>query len=199
MMWRTSSTMAIFLNDVVRNRSLELSTVQNGMKAFEPRWKECVAITAKYMPIAAGALYVKKFFDEDSKQAATEMVNIIRHEFEANLKTVSWMDEKTRAAALFKVKKMQNHIGYPNELIDDKMLIESHKGLVIHKREYLKSVLNLNHFRLTTETKKFREIINKTHWEKHSDVAIADAYYSWNENSIRKNGQWECSCDVLQF
>ena len=186
MMWRAAASVSTLLDDVVRDRSLKFLKIQSGIQAFEPRWKECVATTAKNFPIATGSLYVRKYFNEDAKASATEMVNAIRSEFETTLETVDWMDNKTRLAALSKVEKMANHIGYPNELTNDKKLIKFYEKADVVEDDYLRSVLNLNYFKLSAETKKLRDAINKTHWETHSDVAIANAYYIWLENSIRE-------------
>lgn len=95
------------------------------------------------------------------------------------------MDEMTRSAALHKMENMENHIGYPSELMDDKKLIEFHEDLTdVKKHEYLKSVFSLNRFRLKSLTKKFRESVNKTEWIGHANVAIANAYYNFLENSM---------------
>lgn len=185
-MWRASQSVATFLHETVRTRALEFSKVQSGRQSYEPRWKECVGITSRSLPLAVSALYVRKYFSEDSKQIAAEMVNEIKDEFKSVLKTVPWMDETTRSAGLQKVQVMTNHIGYPSELMDDNKLIEYYKDLVINEDEYLKSVLKLTHFRLETEVKKFREKVNKTEWDSHGNVAIANAYYHWLENSIRE-------------
>lgn len=186
MMWRASFSVSALLHDVIRNRSLEFSRVLSGMREYEPRWKECVGVTAKYLPIATGAIYVRKYFDEKSKKAATEMIHAIRSEFEETLRTVPWMDEATRASAIHKVEKMENHIAYPNELMDDAKLNKFHETMEVPEGDYLRSVLNLNYFRLKTESKKLRKPINKTDWEAKSDVAIANAYYGWFDNSICK-------------
>lgn len=184
MMWRSALSVAIYLGDEVRDRYLEFMKVQSGKKQFEPRWKECVSFASKYLPIATGALYVREYFSEESKAAANEMVNSIKSEFKETLQTVSWMDSKTRQAALAKVEKMEEHVGYPNELMDDSKLITFFKDLQIPSDQYLKSVLNLHKFRVASEMSKFRLPINKTDWEMHSDVAIANAYYSWLENGM---------------
>lgn len=185
-MWRATQSSADYLNEVLRTRSLQYSKTQSGKQEYGPRWKECVAMSSRHLPVATGALYVRTYFSESSKQAASEMVDNIRDEFENILKSVYWMDDTTRAAALKKAEKIQNHIGYPNELMDDKKLIDYHKNLIIDEHEYLKSVLRLNQFRLESETKKFRESVNKTEWDYHASVAIANAYYAWLENSICK-------------
>lgn len=186
MMWRSALSISVYLDAEVRDRYLEFMKVQSGKKEFEPRWKECVGFASKYLPIATSALYVRKYFNKESKTAANEMVNSIKNEFRETLKTVSWMDEKTRGAALTKVEKMEQHVGYPNELMDDSKLVTFFEDLRVPPNEYLKSVLNLIRFRVTSEMKKFRVPINKTDWEMHSDVAIANAYYSWLENGMRE-------------
>lgn len=76
------------------------------------------------LSIAAGALYVRKYFNEDARQNAQEMVGNIRAEFKQIIKTIDWMDDKTRISALEKVDAMTTHIGYPDELLDDKKLVE---------------------------------------------------------------------------
>ena len=45
---------------------------------------------------AMGSLYVRKFFQEDAKAAAVEMVNDIKETFFEILDTIDWMDEETR-------------------------------------------------------------------------------------------------------
>lgn len=76
------------------------------------------------MSIAAGALYVRKYFNEDARQKAVEMVTDIQTEFIDILKKVEWMDEVTRKNALDKAASMTSHIAYPDELLDDKKLEE---------------------------------------------------------------------------
>lgn len=46
-------------------------------------------------------MYVKKYFKEDSKKIALEMVTDIREEFNIILKNLDWMDDETRYASLF--------------------------------------------------------------------------------------------------
>jgi predicted metalloendopeptidase len=48
------------------------------------------------LSIPVGSLYVRKFFKEDAKTTAMEMVDDIRKEFINILMNVDWMDEKTK-------------------------------------------------------------------------------------------------------
>lgn len=46
MMWRIHGFASYFLNDELRKRQLEYSTVLSGREEQEARWKECVDITS---------------------------------------------------------------------------------------------------------------------------------------------------------
>lgn len=58
-----------------------------------------------------GALYIRKYFNDESKRVATEMVDDIRSAFIDVLNNVTWMDEKTRVEAIKKAKLLTSHIG----------------------------------------------------------------------------------------
>lgn len=60
-----------------------------------------------------GALYVRKYFDEESKKAAVDLVNNVREEFINILHDVDWMDDETRNEAIEKAKGIICHIAYP--------------------------------------------------------------------------------------
>lgn len=81
------------------------------------------------LPISAGALYVRKYFNEEARQNAIEMVADIRAEFEEILMKVDWMDEDTKQNALDKAKSMATHIAYPDELLDNNKLEEFYSGV----------------------------------------------------------------------
>lgn len=114
------------------------------------------------------------------------MVSGIRREFEKILKEVPWMDDATREAALSKVKSMSTHIGYPDEIMDNKKLEEYYNRLEINPNDYLSSVLNMNVFGTDYAFNKLRKPVNKTDWVTHARPAIVNAFYSSIENSIRK-------------
>lgn len=59
------------------------------------------------------------------------MVKDIQLEFKDILHKIDWMDDVTRKAALEKAESMTTHIGYPDELLDDKKLEEFYKGVCI--------------------------------------------------------------------
>lgn len=130
---------------------------------------------------------MRKYFREDSKAAALEMVNGIRKEFELILNEVKWMDEETRKSALNKLKSMSTHIGYPDEIMDNTKIEKYYENLEIDENNYLSSVLNMNVFGTDYAFNKLRQPVNKTDWVTHARPAVVNAFYSSIENSIRKN------------
>lgn len=85
-----------YLTEELRKRQLEYSTELSGRTEREPRWKECVDIASGSFSLAIGSLYVRRFFNEDAKKNALEMVTGIREEMLKILSQVEWMDDKTR-------------------------------------------------------------------------------------------------------
>lgn len=185
-MWRITGFSSYFLTEALRKRQLQYSTAISGKQEQEPRWKECIDLATGSLSTGAGALYVRKYFKKESKAAALEMVNAIKTEFEGILKTVPWMDDTTRSAALSKVKTMVTHIGYPDELMDDQKLIDFYKTVHVDEEKYLESILSINIFGTERAFKKLYEPVNKTDWITHSKPAVVNAFYSSIENSIRK-------------
>lgn len=185
-MWRAATVSTDFMTDQLRKLQLAYYSVLEGTKTEEPRWKECLGFVTEFFNTAASALYIRKFFDEDSKKVALEMVNAIRAEFEQILATVPWMDSETRTEALAKAKAIYSHIGYPDELMDDQKLIEFYKNVDVDENNFLESVLNVKKFQADLSYGKLREPFNKTDWKTHSNVVDVNAIYSPIENSIRK-------------
>ncbi|XP_065215808.1 neprilysin-2 isoform X2 [Planococcus citri] len=184
-MWRAAASSVSYLTESVRKRQLDYSTELSGRTEREPRWKECVDNAAGSFALAIGSLYVRRFFKDDAKKNALDMVEGIRKEMYKILSTVDWMDESTRKNALDKARSMVNHIAYPDELLEEKKLIEFYEKLEIDPNEYYMSLLNLTKFGTDYSFSKLREPVNKTDWITHSRPAVVNAFYNSLENSIQ--------------
>lgn len=87
-LWRATAASVGYLTDDIRKRQLKYTVELNGKTEREPRWKECVDIVSGSMAISVGSMYVRKYFKEDAKNTALEMVDDIRQEFTKILKKV---------------------------------------------------------------------------------------------------------------
>ena len=118
LVWRAVSSSLSYLPRQAELISLRFSTAVSGKTELPARWLKCVSTTSSTLGNAVGSLYVGKYFRENSRQAAVEMVREIRTQFGLMLDHLDWMDEKTRANAREKADAMETHIGYPTELLD---------------------------------------------------------------------------------
>lgn len=183
--WRMTQSVVQFMTDTLRKRELKFNKALSGQEDQEPRSKECIKKVQSTFQVALSAMYVRKYFKQDAKKSALEMVNEIKAEFEGILKTVTWMGDTTKEAALTKVKKMYTHIGHPDELMDDKKLIEYYKNVTVDEEKYFESMLSISSFETDRDFRKLRKVVNKTDWEKQSNQVQVNAFYSSLENSIK--------------
>lgn len=185
-MWRFALTSSPYMSDEIREKSFPYAKVLPGIEKNQTRWKKCVSLTTSYLPIASSTIYERKNFNEESMLGVLEIVNRIKKQFETVLKTTEWMDDKTKTDSFEKLLKMRNFIGYPDELKDDKKVIEYYEDLEINKEEFFESFLKLNRFSTKKHFSHFRQPFNITSWKRHSKVELANAFYDPNQNSISK-------------
>ncbi len=178
-------SVADLFNDEVRNRHIQFSQVISGQQSFKKRWEECVDTAITYLPIATSSLYVKNFFPNESRELAVEMVEAIKSEFETTINETDWMDDATREAALEKIQNMLSFVGYPQELLDDSILIEYYKELSLDGVNFFESFLNISKFDAHTVIREFRKPVDKNDWKNHAVVAIINAFYDPLINSAQ--------------
>ncbi|XP_011312064.1 membrane metallo-endopeptidase-like 1 isoform X2 [Fopius arisanus] len=184
-MWRATAASVSYANDEIRKRQLQYSTALSGRTERESRWKECVDLVGGSLSISVGAQYIRKYFNEEAKKNAIEMVNDIKKQFNYILEKIDWMDEETRKSALEKAASMTSHIAYPDELLDDSKLEEFYQDLELSDENYLQGILNLTLFGTEYSFSKLRKPVNKSDWVTHGRPAVVNAFYSSIENSIQ--------------
>lgn len=211
--WRSFLVSSNFLNDQVRIRKVLYLTAMTTTGDGQPgqggtsQWKECISYTTstyvanifgEKMEIfntffcifrlspAVGALYVRKYFKDETKGHAIEIVENIRSSFVEMLRKVTWMDEKTKNAAIDKAIKLVAHIAYPKELTNNTKLEEYYSALEMKDDEYFLNALRLNKFKSEYALRELYEPVSKNDWLSHATPAMTNAFYSALENSIRK-------------
>lgn len=153
-----------------------------GREQSPPRWKICVNQVNTNMGMAVGAMFVRKFFDENSKKDTVDMTYELQQSFREILNTTDWLDEKTRHLAELKVNAMQLQIGYPDFILDHTQLNERYKDLQIDPTKYFENTLEVLKLLTRIEQSRLGEPVNKTAW--HTAPAVVNAYYSRNKNQI---------------
>lgn len=88
-MWRVAGESAGLMDDRLQKAQADFKASLTGTSVRQPRWKECVGYAANSLPVASGALYVRRYFDEGSKANAVELIQSIRKSFQHLLEEVS--------------------------------------------------------------------------------------------------------------
>uniref|UniRef100_A0A1B6KIH3 Peptidase M13 C-terminal domain-containing protein n=1 Tax=Graphocephala atropunctata TaxID=36148 RepID=A0A1B6KIH3_9HEMI len=184
MMWQAASGMVEILTNQMRDRKLEYRRAIVGIAAREPRWKECLNV-ASSLSLALSSLYVKRYFDETSKQVALNMTNKVQEEITRDIEELDWMDEETKKRAVYKASQVVHHIGYPDELTDVHKIEEFYKGLSIDNDQYFEALVDLSQWANNYRFRQLREEVNRTDWRSHGSVTMVNAFYNPLENSMQ--------------
>lgn len=101
------------------------------------------------------------------------------------------MDDVTKKQALEKLDGILPLVAYPDELLDDEILDDYHKNIVIHSDSFLKTTLNLNAFTVQKEMENLRKPVIKSVWTTtmYGSSAVVNARYQRSTNSFRKLNQ----------
>lgn len=183
-LWRVVELAVPFLGDEVEE-AFKFLRETYGYIDKEQRWKTCIRITNLHAELATGSLYIKDFFTEESRIAATNMVQDIKEEFRTTISNSDWMDEKTKSEALKNLDTMKSYIGYDEQLLNitkvEKYYVESSKKFT---DTFFHLALQLN---VLNTDKKFRKsVYSEVDWTKYAKPTTIGASYNRGDNTIRE-------------
>ncbi|GAB6022947.1 Neprilysin-4 [Chamberlinius hualienensis] len=181
-MWRFVNHRVNNLDRRFSKKKQELYQVLYGRAKEPERWKTCSVYVNTVMGMAVGAMFVKNYFNENSKHDAEDMIGSIQQSFIDIVKTLDWMDSETKAVAIQKAEKISKKIGYPEYILDQEELDKDHEGLTFDPHKYFENVLlNLKHM-ARWDQERLRIPINKTLWS--TAPVVVNAFYSRSKNQI---------------
>ena len=149
--------------------------VLTGKKENLPRWKRVLNVIDAYLGEAAGQLYVKENFNPDAKVKALRLVNTLKDVLREDLKTLEWMDDKTRVNAIAKMDKFGLKIGYPDKWRD-------YSKLNVTKGSYLENIFAGRRFEFHRQLDKVGKPVDRNEW--FMSPQTVNAYYSPELNEI---------------
>ena len=106
---------ANWLSKDIVEANFQFVAALTGQQALAPRWERCVGAVNYALGDLLSQQFVEQAFAGDSKDIALDMIQRIEAAFAASLPGLSWMDDATRQAALGKMQKIENKIGYPEK------------------------------------------------------------------------------------
>jgi putative endopeptidase len=90
----------------------------NGQKEQKPLWERRLGLANGSLGELIGRLYVEKYFDNECRQVADEMIATMIETFRSRIGKLEWMKEETRQLALDKLNKMRVKIGFSTKIED---------------------------------------------------------------------------------
>lgn len=86
----------------------------DGKKQATPRPLAALKVLQTFADQDLSRLFVKRYVPHDVKRKATDLVKVLKHATEARLKRLSWLHDRTREAALKKIRAMSFQVAYPD-------------------------------------------------------------------------------------
>lgn len=151
------------------------STALSGQKSLEVRWKRCVKATNAKLGFALGRAFVEVAYGKEGKEKSKKMVAEIEADLKRGIESLEWMDAVTKKAALLKLEKTVNKIGFPD-------VWRSYDGLKLGSKSYLSNLLAGAEFNSYYELRKIGKPVDPNEWLM--TPSMVNAYYDPQKNEI---------------
>src|SRR3984893_1194647 len=146
-----------------------------GSKQIKPRWKRVITSEDGEIGEALGKLYAAEYFPPAAKARALELINNLKEALADRIKTLEWMDEPTKKAALDKLAAFQVKIGYPENWRD-------YSTLMIDRGPFVLNELRSETFESKRQLNKIGKPVDRT--EFGITTPTVNAYYNPKMNEI---------------
>jgi putative endopeptidase len=155
--------------------SFEFSKMLTGQATQKSRKQIMTERVDSYLGQALGQLYVKRYFDENSKKRVLALVNNLQKSFENRINHLDWMSDSTKIKAKEKLYTITKKIGYPDKW-------RNYDKVQINSTHYFENVLSLNQNDYQYELAKLNKPVDRTEW--HTTPSTVTAYYNPALNEI---------------
>jgi putative endopeptidase len=146
-----------------------------GQKEPTPRWKQCTAMTDRALGEAVGQDWVKAHFPPKAKASMDQLVAEMEKELGEDIKTLPWMSDDTKKAALEKLALYRNKIGYPDKW-------RSYAALTVKRDDALGNMQRDAVFQRNYMLNKLGKPVDEKEWGMTPPTV--NAYYSPSMNDI---------------
>jgi putative endopeptidase len=172
--WQLAQVEAPRLSLAFQKEAFSLRQKITGQKELAPRWKRCVRAVDTELGELLAQPYVAAKFGGDSKPLAQALVQSIHDAMQAELGSLRWMDEATRAAALAKLAKITHKVGYPDTW--------RAYDFTVSRTDYAADAIAGDGFELHWQLGKVGKPVDKTEWGMTPPTV--NAYYNPSLNEI---------------
>lgn len=170
----TLTAFASILSTPFQEAEFAYSKVISGQSVQKTRAERMVQQVDRQLGFALGQLYVKRYFDENAKKRALELVNNLQKTLEKRITQLDWMSDSTKVKAKEKLHSITKKIGYPD--------VWRTYEVDIDKTHYFENVLALNQNNYAYHLGQLNKAPNRDEW--YTTPSTVTAYYNPSLNEI---------------
>jgi len=171
----TISTYANILSQPFQDASFTYSKVLTGQSVQKSREQLMVQNVDENIGFALGQLYVKRYFNEDAKKRALELVNNLQKALENRINQLDWMSDSTKLKAKDKLYAINKKIGYPD-------VWRTYENVNIKRDSYFENVVSIRREAYQYDINQLNKAPNRDEW--HTTPSTVTAYYNASLNEI---------------
>jgi putative endopeptidase len=163
------------LSKPFQDAGFEYSKVISGQSVQQSRSKQMVRRVDRQIGFALGQLYVKRYFNEEAKMRALDLVNNFQKTLEKRIEKLDWMSDSTKVKAKDKLWAISKKIGYPD-------VWRTYDNVTISNDKFFENVVALWKEDYAYQLKTLNEPPNRDEW--HTTPSTVTAYYNPALNEI---------------
>ena len=146
-----------------------------GAREQRPRNMRCVQAVDRGLGDLLGEKYIQMAFGADAKTQITQLVANLEKALGQDIRTLPWMTEETRKAALAKLAAITNNVGFPRRWRD-------YSKVAISRDDFYGNTEHEAEFQHERNVGKIGKPTDKTEWTMTAPTV--NAFYSPQLNSI---------------
>jgi putative endopeptidase len=164
------------LPEAFENESFDFwSRYLSGAKKQRPRTARCVATVDRELGDVLGRKYIELTFGADAKAQITQLVDALEKAMADDIRTLPWMTDETKKAALAKLKAITNNVGTPKKW-------REYGKLTIGRDDTFGNAVRSAQWTYQQRIEKIGKPTDKTEW--NMTTPTVNAFYNAQNNTI---------------
>jgi putative endopeptidase len=147
----------------------------SGAKVRKPRWKRMMELQEGIMGEMLGQLYVKEFFNEQTKKRYETLVEDIRNALKDRIAQLPWMTDSTKQKSYAKLASIKKKVGFPEKWKD-------FGKMEIGRESFVQNIMQASKWWDDYQLDKLGKPVDRDEWQIFPQTY--NAYYNPSNNEI---------------
>jgi len=194
LIFKVANSYAIFQSKIIKDTKFEFyEKTLNGRQKQQDAQLYALNIVKKILPTALQQLYIKHYFDENTKKQCFMMLQNIIATLQESITNLSWMTPETKRLSLNKIKNIQICVAYPEKweldyaiscMTDDMPCMTDDMPCMTDVRlDFSKYYSSFAMWIFKKNINKFGTIVDRNRWNSARAYDV-NAYYDHEYNRI---------------